>query len=202
MKLLFLRHGETDVNRVLEHSVSGPGHNEPVSFKPGQDTDISLNVIGRNQIEEIINILPNDIDSIYASPLLRTKETATIVANAKGMNLDGIIFKDELKEYHPGKLDGLSTIDKMAKAGGKNWGSGALCEYDYKPWDGDSWETIYARVKEFIEELKDSHPDKTVLCVTSGGVIRMVYKILFSEKSPGITKHIMIKNGSIHEFKL
>jgi broad specificity phosphatase PhoE len=57
-------------------------------------------------------------------------------------------------------------------------------------------------VKEFIEELKDSHPDKTVLCVTSGGVIRMSYKILLGEISPNISKHIMIKNGSIHEFKL
>jgi len=99
MKLLLLRHGETDVNRVLEHGVSGPGHNEPVSFKPCQDTDISLNVIGRNQVKEAAAHLPDTIDFIYASPLLRTTETATLIANAKGINLDHLKFNDNLKEY-------------------------------------------------------------------------------------------------------
>mgnify|MGYP007071634644 CR=1 FL=1 len=54
----------------------------------------------------------------------------------------------------------------------------------------------------FFDELKNHGKEETIVCVTSGGVIRMAYKILLSEKSPGITKHILIKNGSVHEFIL
>jgi broad specificity phosphatase PhoE len=75
-----------------------------------------------------------------------------------------------------------------------------LCNYDYTPWGGDSWKTIYDRLTIFLRELKDAAHDGNVVCVTSAGVIRMTYKILFEDKAPHISKHIKIENGSVHEF--
>jgi broad specificity phosphatase PhoE len=203
MKLYLVRHGETDVNRILGHGVSGPMHNEPVNFKHGDDTDVSLNVYGRTHAWEAGANLPNAIDKIYSSPLLRAKESAIIISEMKNISPSGIEYRDELLEYHQGSLEGMSTEQKKDVLGGRTWGSGLLCTYDYTPWGGDSWKTIYDRVSSFFDELQNVHGDeKIIVCVTSAGVIRMAYKILFGERAPGISQHLLIKNGSVHEFVL
>lgn len=201
MKLYLVRHGETDANRVLGHGVSGPMHDEPITFKSGDDTNISLNVYGRAQASEATSDLPDTIHKIYSSPLLRVKETAEIIAVVKNIDLSEIEFRNELVEYYQGSLEGLSGEEKkkMMKVG-QSWGSGLLCNYDYTPWGGDTWETIYNRLNTFLNELKQDGDEKNIVCVTSAGAIRMIYKILLSEKSPEITKHITIGNGSVHEF--
>lgn len=200
MKLFLVRHGETDANRVLGHGVIGPIHTEPISFQEGDDTNIPLNVLGRNHATEAGRELPDTIDEIYASPLLRAKETAEIIAEMKKINSATIQFRDELIEYHQGSLEGLTTEEKRKRLGGQLWGSGMLCNYDYSPWGGDKWETIHDRVSSFIDELKSKGGDRNIVCVTSGGVIRMAYKIFLWDKSPEITKHIVIHNGSVHQF--
>ncbi len=200
MKLFLVRHGETDANRILGHGVVGPMHDESIIFKPGDDTNISLNVFGRNHATEAAKELPDNISEIYASPLLRAKETAEIIAEIKKINPATIQFRDELTEYHQSSLEGLSTEEKKERLGGQLWGSGMLCNYDYSPWEGDTWETIHDRVSSLIEELKSKGDDRNIVCVTSGGVIRMAYKIFLWDKSPEITKHIVIHNGSVHQF--
>jgi broad specificity phosphatase PhoE len=202
MKLFLVRHGETDANRILGHAVEGPVHNEPILFKSGDDTNISLNVSGRKHAEHACKELPDNIDALYASPLLRVKETAEIIARIKNIDQTNIQFRNELLEYHQGSLEGLSSEDKRERIGDTPRGSGLLCNYDYTPWGGDSWEIIYTRLNSFFYELKKHTGDKNIVCVTSGGVIRMAYKIFLSDKSPGITKHIVVKNGSVHEFVL
>ncbi len=203
MKLFLVRHGETDANRILGHGVSGPMHDEPVTFKPGDDTNIPLNIYGRTQAREAAEELPSVINRIYSSKLLRVKETAGIIAETKKIDPSRIELRDELLEYHQGSLEGLSTEQKKARlAEGQSWGSGSLCEYDYSPWGGDSAEIIRARLESFLKELKAVEGNGNIICVTSGGTIRMTYKILFSDRSPGITKHVVIKNGSVHEFIL
>ncbi len=200
MKLFLVRHGETDANRILGHGVEGQMHNETVIFKSGDDTNIPLNIYGRGHAEYAAGELPDAIDEIYASPLLRVKETAEIIAGVKKIDLKKIQFRSELVEYYQGSLEGLTTEEKKERIAGKSWGSGLLCNYDYTPWGGDSSETVHARLTSFFDELKKHGNDKNIVCITSGGVIRMAYKIFFWDKSPGITKHIVVKNGSVHEF--
>ncbi len=201
MKLYLVRHGETDVNRVFGHGVSGPMHNEPVTFKEGDDTDIQLNIFGRAQAEQASKNLPENFDKYYSSPLLRVKETAEIIGKIKNIDSSKIIFSDDLKEYNAGSLEGYSREKRIEIAGGRVWGSGPSCNYDFTPWGGDSWKMIYDRLNLFYKKLKEENTDNAVVvCVTSAGVIRMTYKILFDDKAPGITKHLNIANGSVHEF--
>lgn len=201
MKIYLVRHGETDVNRVLGHGVSGPMHGEVVTFTEGGETNISLNVYGNEQAKEVIKNLPEHIDKIYSSPLIRVKETAEVILENLTNKTSEIIFRPEITEYSAGKLEGLSPEKKIEVAGGKIWGSALLCEYDYTPWGGDSWKTIYDRLKSFFNEIKsENDDDKVIVCVTSAGVIRMAYKVLLWDKAPEITKHLLIPNGSVHEF--
>ncbi len=201
MKLFLVRHGETDANRILGHGVSGPMHDEPVVYVRGGDTDVPLNVYGRNHASDAAMNLPDHIDALYTSPLIRAKETAEIIALAKQMDPATIIVRDELREYFQGSFEGLTTEEKLERLGGKKlWGSAMTCTYDYTPWGGESAAMVRARVSLFINELAATHTGKTIVCATSGGVIRMVYNIFFAEKAPGLTKHMNIKNGSVHEF--
>ena len=112
MKLYLVRHGETDANRMLGHGVSGPTHNQPVTFKPGDSTNISLNIIGRENAMSAARDLPDHIDKLYSSPLLRVKETAEIIAAAKNIDISKIEFRDELVEYYQGTLEGFSYEEK------------------------------------------------------------------------------------------
>src|SRR6478609_5987838 len=99
MKLYLIRHGETDANRVLQQSdLAGPTHTEPITFREGDGTDMALNVNGRAQAAAAAKDLPEQIRRIYTSSLLRTKETAEIVATAKGMNTSEIVLRPELVE--------------------------------------------------------------------------------------------------------
>lgn len=113
MKLFLVRHGETDANRILGHGVEGPMHNEPVTFKSGGDTNIPLNIYGREHAEYAAGELPDVIDEIYASPLLRVKETAEIIARMKKIDPVDIIFRSELIEYHQGALEGYLLKKKL-----------------------------------------------------------------------------------------
>ena len=175
-------------------------HEEPVTFKPGDDTNTPLNVSGRTHAREAGGELPDTIDKIYSSPLLRAKETAEIIAEMKKIDPSTIKFCNELIESYQGSLEGLTKEQEKEMLGGRSRGSRLLCNYDYTPWGGDSWKTIHDRVNSFFKELRSSDNDGNIVCVTSAGVIRMAYKIFFWEKSPGITKHILVKNGSVHEF--
>lgn len=201
MKIYLVRHGETDVNRILNHGVTGPMHNEPVAFKEGDDTNVPLNIYGRKHAQDAVSHLPDHIDVMYRSPLLRVEETAEIIAKEKRFNSEEIIIRPELKEYHAGSLEGLSEPKKAEVAGGKVWGSGLHSNYDYTKWGGDSWKTIYDRLDSLLKEIKETHADdEVIVCVTSGGVIRMAYKLLLSDRAPEISKHIHIPNGSVHQF--
>lgn len=198
--LYFVRHGETDANRVLQHGTDNPPHDRPITFKPGDDTNVALNPNGRKHAWEAAQNLPDHITRIFSSPLLRTRETAEIICEEKGIDAATIEFREELREYHQGKLEGLSADQKFVETGGATEGSALLCNYDYTAYGGDSWKTIYDRVSALIRELRRGDRERTVVCVTSAGVIRMVYKIVFDDRAPGISAHILVKNGSVHEF--
>ncbi len=201
-KIFLVRHGETDANRVLQHGVDTPPHDGPMAFKHGDDTNVPLNPNGRKHAWDAAQNLPDNITRILCSPLIRTRETAEIICEEKGIDKGTIVFREELREYHQGRLEGVSADEKRAIVGEKDTGSGLLCTYDYTEYGGDSWKTIYKRLSALLEELRKEDKDARVVCVTSGGVIRMAYKILFDDRAPDISAHILIKNGSVHEFRL
>src|SRR3954467_15333441 len=86
----FLRHGQTKWNAEGRFQ----GH-----------TDIPLNDIGLSQAHAAAAILARcPVDLIVASPLIRARTTAEIVAAQLGKPL---FMDDELKERHFGAFEGL-----------------------------------------------------------------------------------------------
>lgn len=196
LHLYLIRHGETDANVAQALKVS---FTPATLHESGLPTNVPLNETGKEQVRICASKLPN-IDAIFSSPLLRVIETAEIICNEKGINHTDIQLRDELKEYEKGTVEGLPFDEMTPILGQDMWEAARNCNYDYTSVGGDSWKTIYDRIESLLKELKQNYDGKTVVCVTSGGVIRMFYKFIFKDTNPTISRHLAIKNASVHEF--
>jgi uncharacterized phosphatase len=168
--LYLVRHGETDWN--AQRRIQG-------------STDIPLNETGRMQAETTGTLLARrQWDGIYASPLSRAVETASIIADAVGLGEPQTI--SAIVERNYGEAEGL------------NW------EEIEREFPGDSpvpgREThaeVAERVLPALVSLAVSHPGESLIVVTHGGVIRSVVGAVAPDDTYGA-----ITNGSIHSFEL
>ncbi len=176
MKLIVVRHGETNMNK--EDRMQG-----------SRGPNLPLNQTGKMEIMQLRDTLLIAPEIIYASTLLRTKETAEILNERFHVP---IIFTPMLIERDFGTLSGKkrSEIDPeivLADLEG---------HYDYRPYDGESVEDVTKRVQQFIDSLQ-KHNEHTLMLVTHRGVIRILYDLY-----PNDVTADNILPGSKHIFNL
>jgi probable phosphoglycerate mutase len=150
--ILMARHGETDWNRESRFQ----GH-----------SDTLLNDAGRAQARELAERLAGDgIVAVYASPLLRARETAEIVAACLGLRVETV---DGLREVDVGSWSGLtrSEIEERFPDGFRRW-----LELDHGWEDGETYDELGRRVLASLAELAARHPEQRVLVVSHGGPMR------------------------------
>jgi broad specificity phosphatase PhoE len=90
VRLILVRHGQTrsNVRHVIDTAVPGPG----------------LTRLGRRQAAALPDALKADrVDAIFASPLLRSLQTAEPLTQARGRR---VISRDGLREIEAGELEG------------------------------------------------------------------------------------------------
>jgi probable phosphoglycerate mutase len=98
--LYFVRHGESQAN--IDEIFAGPDYYAPLTDN------------GRNQATQAALRLKVDsimFDTIIASPIERARDTAIIIAEGIGFNVDDIRYDKRLVEYDMGTLSGQSMID-------------------------------------------------------------------------------------------
>lgn len=170
MTLLYLvRHGETDWNRARRIQGS---------------TDIPLNATGRAQAASTGLLLARrQWDGIFASPLSRAFETASIIAGETQLGEPQAI--DAIVERNYGTAEGMtgSQIDRMFPPGTEVPGR-------------ETREEVANRVLPALLRLADDHPDQSLIVVSHGGVIRSILSAVHPESS-----REPIRNGSIHSFR-
>jgi uncharacterized phosphatase len=169
-ELYLVRHGETDWNR--QRRIQGL-------------TDIPLNDTGRSQaLATGLLLARRSWDGIYASPLSRARETASIIAGEVG--LPGPQLVDALVERNYGLAEGLdwTQIESRYPHGVDVPGR-------------ESREAVGARVVPALIALAEQHPGQSLIIVSHGGAIRAV----LNEVQPDAS-HGMITNGSVHSFRL
>jgi 2,3-bisphosphoglycerate-dependent phosphoglycerate mutase len=144
--ILLARHGETDWNaqrRVQGHS------------------DTPLNDNGRAQALALAETLEDaELDAVYASDLMRARDTAEVVAGRKGIE---VTVLPELRERHFGTWEGLTDteiFERFPDARSGSWG------------DGETKEEMRGRVLAALHRIADEHPGGRVLVVTHGGPVR------------------------------
>jgi broad specificity phosphatase PhoE len=179
MKLLFVRHGQTDFNKN--------------KLPQGQEIDAPLNDTGIQQAEEAAKFLPDNIDFIITSPLKRASQTAEILNKKLDKKIE---FNDDIKELRYGSLAGKPWPEIEVLTGDKDaYQKDKDILFDYRKFGGDSAEDLKRRVEKFISEVKEKYPDKNILVATHGGVIDSMH-ILFPQKERAETD-----NATIHEFR-
>lgn len=163
--LYIARHGETEWN------VKGifQGH-----------TDIGLSANGINQAKSLCEVLkPIKIDAIYSSDLSRAKQTAEIVNIERGL---AIQTSRLLRERSVGSWEGKATDEvlKAIKAGLQN-----LTDKTFESAqkfklaeDVESDREIITRFITILREISTAHPQKTVLVLSHGGMMRALLKHL------------------------
>lgn len=147
MEIYTVRHGETNLN--VKKVAQGAGTDEP------------LNDNGRNQAAHAIN-LPEKIDYIFCSPMLRAKETADIIN--KKINTE-IVYHPLLIERDYGEFEGLNREDYPFR---DFWNYSLNSQYE----KAENIQNLFNRTTSFLENIKKEYEGKNILVVTHGGVIR------------------------------
>ncbi len=161
LRLLVLRHGETDLNR--EQRMQG------VSGRP-------MNDLGRRQIAAALPRLTGEgIAAVYASHLLRAQETAATVAGALGVPVH---TDPRLSEQDLGTWEGEVWPDLP-----RIFGEEAVRRYqtdpDFAPPGGESRRALLARLLAALGEIAERERGRTALVVGHGGTILVfMYHVL------------------------
>lgn len=158
-RICFVRHGETDWN--VEMRLQG-------------QTDRPLNPVGAEQARGLgLFFRGAAIDALYSSDLLRARQTAQPISNALGLP---IINSVGLRERHFGRCEGL-TIEEIREM----YPDDALAiksrDPDYAaPGGGESRRQHQMRVEGFVMQLAGLHPLQSIVVVTHGGVLDVLYR--------------------------
>ncbi len=161
MKLLLVRHGETD------HNVAG--------ILQGYG-GVSLNAHGRRQAQQVAERLRTEkIDVAYSSDLPRTRETADIILVFHPDTAR--VYTSKLRERNHGVFEG--KLSQEMRADRERQG---ITFEQYRPEGGESPLEVQKRIMRFYECVVEKHLRETVLWVSHGGVIRALLSAL--EKQP------------------
>lgn len=94
VRMLLVRHGESEWNRSSRYA--------------GQQ-DVPLSALGREQARRIARRLAGEsITGIYASPLQRARETASIIGQRVNVP---VMLEPGFSEIHHGAWEGLTTVE-------------------------------------------------------------------------------------------
>jgi len=156
--LLLIRHGETDWNRELRFQ----GH-----------VDVPLNDTGHEQARRLgLRLAGERIDHIVCSDLLRTQQTAGPAAQQLGLPVQTTVT---LREQHFGIAEGLRGDEIQAKHP-RAWEDWLLFQADRGLPGGETTRRFHARAIAALAAIATQHPGATVLVVTHGGVLDMVWR--------------------------
>jgi isoleucyl-tRNA synthetase len=160
---LIVRHGEAESN-LLHVASSSPDN-------PHQLTDK-----GREQVRATAALLKGrSIDAMYVSPLLRTKQTADILALELGISSTHTHVDDRVREYQFGSYDNkpLAEYDAVTKPGVYTREG-----YTISVGGSETMQELRKRVGTFLREVDAAHEGKTILVVTHGDPAWLMRSIL------------------------
>ncbi len=166
VRLVLIRHGETDWNAVAR--LQGL-------------QDIPLNEKGRTQARGNGGALPGLCDAIgrrleemdyVASPLSRARETMELVRLEAGLARDGYRIDPKLAELTFGDWEGLTL--KELKISDPDGHAGRKADrWGHVPPNGESYEMLSARIADWLPGV-----DRDTVAVSHGGVLRVLFGLI------------------------
>jgi probable phosphoglycerate mutase len=180
-RFCLVRHGETDWN------VAGrlQGH-----------TDIDLNKRGITQAAQMASALKAinlKFDVLYTSDLMRAANTANAIEKVFDIKA---IAEPSLRERHLGILQGVTTSEAPLRDP-ELWKSHLSRDIHQDLQSGESIAQFAARIHAALEQIRQKHIGKTILLVSHGGALDMMYR-LASNQALDAAKAVSVPNASLN----
>ena len=143
-------------------------------------TNTALDCDGHRESVAITKALEQDgIELIFSSPLKRAYSTIEPLARKKQK---AIVCSKNLIERGFGIFEGLEIGNiTSAKASEQNLILRKTAEKNYRPDGGESLYDVHIRVKEFLDFLSTIDIKGVIVCMTHGGVLDILYRIIMDE---------------------
>jgi 2,3-bisphosphoglycerate-dependent phosphoglycerate mutase len=156
-RLCIVRHGETDWN--IERRIQG-------------HLDVELNATGQQQAEATARgIVGHEFAALYSSDLMRTMQTAFTLGQVAGLEVRP---ETGLRERHYGRMQGMTYKEMLAQDAAEAESFRQRDpQYDF---GGETLLAFADRIHKTIQKLAVAHAGKTLLLVTHGGVLDIVYR--------------------------
>lgn len=157
MRIIFIRHGETDWNVTLQYQGQG---NVPLNRRGQQQARLTGE-----------RLKAYKACALYSSDIVRARNTAEIISPIVGLEP---IMMPELREIDVGQWEGL-TPEELYRRFPEH-----MREYDRDPArtvrrGGESYAQLQERALKAMQSMYDAHMgEETVLAVTHGGTIRAI----------------------------
>lgn len=194
--IYLVRHGETEWN--LKRLIQG-------------HSDSPLTKAGIEQAKKVAkNLKKIKFDLVFSSDLLRAKKTAEIIAAKHDLEVEtsNLLRERAFGSYEGKPHNALAAFDKLFESLKEE----EKFKYKSSP-EIESDEEITTRLINFLRKALISHPEKTILVVTHGGIMRAflirlgfgTYKALGTRKAlgPGAianTAHVKLESDGIDFF--
>lgn len=137
----------------------------------GRGIDASLNDTGRMQAKALAEYLQaTEIDHIFSSSLKRSRETAEIIAEIRGLEIHSY---PELDEMNYGILEGreVSDIKPQLKQLREAWMQGNV---NFALEKGESPFAVYKRVSRRMQLILEEYAPSNMMFVLHGRLIRIL----------------------------
>ena len=156
--LILIRHGETDWNRELRFQ----GH-----------IDVPLNDTGHEQARRLgLRLAGEAVQHIVCSDLLRAQQTAAPASRQLQLP---VLPTVALREQNFGVAEGLLAAE-VRERHPRAWEDWLQFKADHGMEGGETPRQFHTRVLAVLAEIATLHAGQTVLVVTHGGVLDMVWR--------------------------
>ncbi|MDA7416807.1 histidine phosphatase family protein [Xenophilus arseniciresistens] len=156
--LILIRHGETDWNRELRFQ----GH-----------IDVPLNDMGHEQARRLgLRMKGEQVHHIICSDLMRTQQTTAPAAQQLGLPVQTTVT---LREQNFGVVEGMRAEEIQAHHP-RAWEEWLQFKADRGMPGGESTREFHARAMAALSSIAREHAGRTVLVVTHGGFLDMVWR--------------------------
>lgn len=180
-RLCLIRHGETNWN--MDRRLQG-------------HTDTPLNEHGKAQARLMARALQNtrlEFDALYSSDLQRAIDTAHAITEVLRTPATAL---SDLRERHFGALQGLTTTEApVAKP--EVWQAHIRRDLEHDLEGGESIAVFASRVSRTLEQLRQNHAGQTILVVSHGGTLDMMYR-LASKQALDSERIASVPNASLN----
>ncbi len=167
MRILFIRHGESQANITRE-------------FSNHDNTKHPLTEKGVEQARALAEKLRDvNLTAIYSSPLLRARQTADILNAGRGLEIQ---ITPALREHDAGALEGRADPDAWREYQTMFEAWVLKREFDARVPNGENFNELYARFAPFLQTLTQTYgaTDANIALVGHGGIFHALLPAFLS----------------------